>query len=98
MTDIGDFSAGKLAFTDDGRQICRKRMTMKTCGYEKLISKILESGPVPESEAHVMEPFADFSLMCIAAGVSRRDADNMLYEELGMSGDEILTAFRGLKS
>lgn len=98
MTDISDFSVGKLAFADDGRQICRKRMTMKTDEYENVIGKILQSATDPGRASAAMEPFAEFSMMCIAAGVPKIKADNMLYAEFGMSGDEILTAFRGLKS
>lgn len=40
------------------------------------------------------DPMMSFSLMCASRGMSRREADEMFYRELGMSGEEVLEAFQ----
>lgn len=37
---------------------------------------------------------ADFDSICAAVGVGKVRMNNILYERLGMSGDDILMAFR----
>ena len=63
-------------------QICRKK-NMKDADYEKLCLRMMDSFPG-------LEVRADFSLICMSAGVSSDEADKRFYEEFGMSGDEIL--------
>lgn len=42
-----------------------------------------------------LEPEADFSLMCLFAGVGSDQMDNMFFECVGMSGASVLKSIHG---
>ena len=56
---------------------------MKETDFENLCSRMLDASPGMESSL-------DFSLLCMSAGVSSEEADELLYSEFGMSGTDIL--------
>lgn len=60
--------------------------TMEKC-YESLC-RLMNDGRVIRSRT------ADFSSLCRSVGADETGLSNMLYREFGMSGDEILEAFR----
>lgn len=58
---------------------------MKNNDYENLCAR-MTSGPQP------VEKISGFSILCMSAGVSSKEADNRLYDDFGMSGEELLRA------
>lgn len=53
-----------------------------------LFADLLEKGKI------YLDPEVDFPEVCRRLEVASRDMDDLLQEELGMTGDEVLSAYR----
>lgn len=71
-------------FYDEVAEICGKE-SYDMEHYERICSLMM--GNMPAFEAA-----ASFSAICMSAGVHPADVDMMFYEELGMSGEEVVRA------
>ena len=49
-----------------------------------------------DRERIYLDQSLDFSTVCDYIGIARERLDNLLYEEIGMSGQDILAHFRGV--
>lgn len=58
--------------------------------YEMIYEKVCRLLSAEDAYGNGM---ADFDSICAAVGVGRVRMNNILYERLGMSGDDILIAF-----
>ena len=56
--------------------------------FESICARMSESCPGPD-------PISGFSMLCMLEGVDSVEANNLLYEEFGMSGEDILEQFHG---
>ncbi len=86
MTKIPAFKAQKFAFASYMFQLCRKRKAMKQSDYERILARIGRCRPVLGSRV-------EFSLLCMHEGVDMRTAENRIYDEFGVSADELIDIF-----
>ena len=108
MRGIPVISPQIFGFSGDIRQLCimpgpllpvvpshlYKYIYMKTkakSDFEKLCRTLTE-------ERGFRRKGADFRELCAASGSRRVEMENMLYECVGMSGDDVLTGLRRKKS
>ena len=86
MTKIPAFTAQKFAFASDMFQLCRKRKAMKQSDYERILARIGGCRPVLGSRV-------EFSLLCMHEGVDMGMAESRIYDEFGVSADELIDIF-----
>ena len=61
---------------------------MMKATFESICSRMFEPCPAPD-------PISGFSMLCMLEGADSVALNNLLYEEFGMSGEEILERFHG---
>ena len=86
MTKIPVFMTRKFAFASDMFQLCRKRKAMKQTDYERILAGIIGCRPI-------LGPRVEFSLLCMRVGVDMRMAESRIYDEFGVSADELIEIF-----
>lgn len=83
MTKIEAFSDCLLAFALFLSQLCLKISIMKQSDYEELLGRI-------GTDCLPLGAQAWFSVSCMCSEAGRRDIENRIYEEFGMSGEELV--------
>lgn len=73
------FSCGSVRFAE--------KSAMRSEVFEYVCRRIQDYG-------HAGEVRQPFHIICLTSGISRRKADNLFYEEFGMSCEEVLEAFQ----
>jgi hypothetical protein len=86
VTKIPAFMMQKFAFAFYMFQLCRKRKAMKQTDYERVLAGIAGCRPVLGSRV-------EFSLLCMHEGVDMRTVEARIYDEFGVSADELIDIF-----